>query len=368
MAAGFSSPPALPDQSLTLHGEILRAQVLEGVVDTFNWAHAEGPTAPLLSQEWADGQCSWANTAPAGPDAAATGVAQWRIPQVSPAHETLIVSTLCSQSNSPAEVGTKATFTINGDTADISPDFGAATFKHAELDFGQPVAGYADLTLDLTSPNGSITLTDITARFKRLTSALDNGPAGGVVGAYSPMGQAAVVADKPLCARRGRKIIHNAGVLLDYPRGVFCWSALRGIQQWSNAALAEDYARAFPRRMPVIVRPRLLAQGGVYRVWVRVVPHATDETEVHVFAGVLGQLGPNALAWGPSVASFYIDADGAQVPVWTSTTITLPELRQTALPWPNILLGFHPGPAAAPGAGFTGVTSAQVIGVSVWGA
>ncbi|RTL21345.1 MAG: hypothetical protein EKK55_16390 [Rhodocyclaceae bacterium] len=321
-----------------------------------------------MSQEWADGQCSWANTAPVGPDAAATGVAQWRIAQVSPAHETLIVSTLCSQSNNPAEVGTKATFTVNGDSGDISPDFGASTYKHLELDFGQPMAGYADLTLDLTSPNGSITLDDITARFKRLPSALDNGPAGGVVGAYSPMGQAAVVADKPLPARRGRKIIHNAGVLLDYPRGIFCWSALRGIQDWSNAAGAEDYARNFPRRSMVIVRPRLLAQGGVYTVWVRVVPDATDTTEVHVFAGELGGFGPRAVAWGPSRASITVNADAGQVPVWQSTTITLPETRQAALPWPNAVIGFHPGPAAAPGDGFLGYTSAQVIGVSIWGA
>lgn len=362
MAAGFTSPPTLPDQSLTLAGEVLRAQLVEDLVDTFNWAHAEGPTGPLLSQEWADGQCSWANTAPVGPDAAATGVAQWRIPQVSPGHQTLIVSTLCSQSNSPAEAGTKATFTINGDSGDISPDFGASTYKDLELDFGNPVAGYADLTMDLTSPNGSITLTDITARFKRLTSALVNGPAGGVVGAYSPMGQAAVVADKPLPARRGRKIIHNAGVLLDYPRGVFCWSALRGIQAWSNAALAEDYARNFPRRSVCTVRPRLLAQGGTYTVWVRVVPDAAADTYVFINAGTTND-NIQGNGWAARAASILVDPDAMQVPVWLTAQIRVPEVRQVGLPWLTAAVGFHPGQPL-----IQGFTTAQVIGLSIWGA
>jgi hypothetical protein len=365
VANSFTSPPTLPDQSLTLAGEVLRAQTLEAVVDTYNWAHAEGPTSPAVSQEWADGQCSWANTAPGGADAPATEVAVWRIPQVSPAHQTLTVSCLCSQSNNPAQAGTKATFTINGDSADISPDFGASTYKDVDLTFGQPGAGYADLQLDLTSPAGSITLEDITARFQRLTSALDNGPAGGVAGAYSPMGPSAVVADKPLAARRGRKIIHNSGVLLAYPRSVFCWSALRGIQAWSNAALAEDYARAFPRRSVMTVRPRLLAQGGTYTVWVRVVPDAAATRFVFVHAGSIAGNDPaqGAAGWGVAAATIEVAPDALQVPVWYTETIRVPETRTVGLPWLTAAVGIYPGTDH-----LRGYTTAQVIGLSIWGA
>lgn len=363
MAAGFASPPTLPDQSLTLPGEVLRAQLVSDLIETLNWSHGEGPTAPVLSQEWADGQCSWADTAPAGDDAPATGVAQWRIPQVSPGHQTLIVSTLCGQSNNPAQAGTVATFSINGDSGTISPVFGASTYQDLELDFGNPVAGYADLDLDLTSPAGSITLEDITVRFKRLPSALDTGPAGGAVGAFVPMGQAAVVDDKPMCARRGRKIIHNAGVLLDYPRSVFCWSSLRGIQEWSNAASAEDYARAFPRRTVCAVRPRLLAQGGTYTVWVRVVPDAAVDTYVFINAGNIAGDNVPGNGWAARAASILVEPDAAQVPVWYTAQIRLPEVRQVGLPWLTSAIGFEPGVPLV-----QGFTTAQVIGLSIWGA
>lgn len=365
MANSFSSPPTLPDQSLTLNGEVLRAQTFDAIVETLDWAHAEGPTAPMVSQEWPEGQCSWADSAGSG---AVAEVAQWRIPTVSPAHQTLIVSTLCSQSNDPAEGGTIATFEINGDSGTISPDFGASTYKHLELTYGQPVAGYADLTMGLASPNGSLTLEDVTARFERLPSPLDAGPAGGVVGAFTPMGRGRAAADMPAASRRGAKIIHNAGVLLDYPRSVFCWSALRGIQGWSNADGAEEYAAQFPRRCVVQVRPRLIAAGGEYTVWVRVVPHATDITEVHIFAG--GSLVGPGVTWGPGrpcVADIYVSADPAQVPVWRSSTIVLPEERFLALPWLTVALGFVPGPDPGVGAGYHGVTTAQVIGLSIWG-
>jgi hypothetical protein len=127
--------------------------------------------------------------------------------------------------------------------------------------------------------------------------------------------------------------------------------------------IRDSYARAFPRRSVCTVRPRLLAQGGTYTVWVRVVPDAADDTYVFVNAGNIAGDNIPGNGWAARAASILVEPDAAQVPVWYTAQIRLPEVRQVGLPWLTAALGIEPGAPLV-----QGYTTAQVIGLSIWGA
>lgn len=353
MANSFSSPPALPDQTLVLPGETLRATTFDNIVETLNWSHGEGPTSPLLSQEWADDQCSWSGVSDV------PNVAIWRIPKVSPAHQTLRVEFRASRSDAGG-VASSVTFNCLGDTVATVPAVGAYTRYSVDLVFDNPANGYGDLSLDLSSTVGSVTLRDVTAYFAPLTSALDAGPADGEdeADAYVPMGQGVAANDQSLPAVRGRRILENVGKLVEYPRSVFCWASLRGIQAWSPAAVAPDQMPELPHRAIVRVYPRHLAQGGVYTIHARVLPDTVATTRVLIHAGGIEGFFPGG--WGPPACEIEVPPADPASPIWVTGTMRIPESRFIGeIPWLTAAIGAWPGEPRA---------DAAILSLSGWGA
>lgn len=339
MANDFLEPSDLPDRVEGIAGQPLSSGLRRRLGRSQNWLHAAGPCGNVLSQSWAFSQCAW-NGAVQAKD-----VCVWRIPAM-PGHPTLNVRTLIE---SPFGGGT-ATLRLphTADSFGFAAVGGAGlTWGEAPLAFNFPAAGYADLHLDLVAA-GVIEVRNVAAAFAPLASPLAAGLADG---GFDPWGEDAANVDRVAPSADGHQLIRNGRILIDYPRTFMCWSAVRGVQSYAGAASAPDTMPKYPHRSVVLPTPGTIRDGGVARIWLRVLADEIVTDNVIVHAGPLAaHINVNGDRWGDPVLTFAVDPIADPNPlnriVWYEAEFTVPEGRwMRELPWHNVAVGLFPGDA-----------------------
>ena len=357
MANTFNSPPTLPDPTNVRVGTVLTGDPSPGdaidLAETLNYAHAEGPSAPVLSQAWGDGQCAW--------NGAAVTTAEWRVPQPSPDHQVYTIRMRASASAGPAAGQASITSVNTAAVYTAIPAGAAAAWYTGTVNIGQPGAGYDDLQLKLdASAGGDVTVESVTIWPSVKASPLAAGPAGGVaLTDFIPYGAASNAADYPASAKMGHKHLRNATALLAYPRMVFCWASLRKIQTYAPASAAAKQLQAIPYRQGAMVIPGTLRAGVSYRVWARCEPDAATDKYVRIYAGSLGPAG-FVTRWRNWLAEILVPFDPVQAVVWLTTTIRVTEevsVRQ--LPFYTSFFGTFGGVLDTD-------TTANLLSLSIW--
>lgn len=359
MANAFTSPSNLPDRSAGIAGADLSADLRDKLGDSQNWAHAEGPCGNMLTQNWGPGVFIY-NTV------LAQDVCVWRLPHI-PAHPTL---NLTLQARTYGTIGiASSTVTFRTITAADSASIvfagdEAFAFDDTTISFDGETDGYDDLHLDIAALNHTIEIRGVSAAFDALTSPLAAGPAE--ADGFVPWGATVAAADNAAPTSDGHRFISNGNILMDYPRGFMCWSAIRGIQGGPSSAPEE--MQEYDHRSIILPTPGTIARGSTAQVWVRVIADEVEFTEVEIHAGPLSRAIPtNGFRWGVPAATIVVSPIGEAAEedriTWVEAQISVAERRwQPSLPWSTAAIGIRPGEA------YTGrETSARVIGVSVWG-
>lgn len=343
----------LPARIEGMPGQYLTSQLRNSIGQAQNRQHAEGPCWNVLSQHFGETACRHNS-------ALVQDVCVWRLPAI-PGHPTLNLSI---QSSTYGHIGGAAGATITFRTTPAADSIaivhGAAVahqWDDQSITFGEPAAGYGDLHLDLAALGQQVEVIGVDAAFAPLTSPLPTVPAA--LGGFEPWGVNAAAVARAAPASDGRRALNNGAVLLDYPRGLYCWSAIRGTSTGSGPTVMP----AHPHRTVVLPTPRAIATDRLATVWLRVIADQVLDTRADIFAGSLETAETYfGRGWGPPIVSIDIPAINDPVEAnritWVDATLPITERRWlTEFPWLTVALGLRPG----------GLSTANVISASIWG-
>lgn len=223
--------------------EVLRASDLDGIPGLVNAALAECGTGTVISQEWADGQCSQNGAIPtqAGSE---VPIATWIIPAVSNKHDTLDLEVRAYGTSAEHEARVIFRSRIEGDEVeavlptltDTWTTVGSLGISSIEVAAGigddVPVE-YIDMYLQSESP-GAVLVRQVHGEINNLSSPL---PAERIDAAV-PIGTGRIAEGLPLTSKTGFDLILADEVLRTRPRLGLCWAGLNSLYT-SPAAVDE---------------------------------------------------------------------------------------------------------------------------------
>ena len=232
MSNSFTSSPTLVDPSRLTASQTIRSTEIARLSDLANYCFATGGTYNCVSQLYDDNSFCTNSTS-------FINMAQWLIPRISNAHNTLIVNlqAFCpTAANATAELdldfGTvKYTTQVSiTDQGRYNASFNTGTI----LVTGSQNEDHAILKLSLKAPTGQeVVLLGIQANWQALTSPLTTGELGQQNDIFTPQGQTRQGIDKPLSSRWGVEMLENINTLRRRPRVLFNWS---GVENTSSSS------------------------------------------------------------------------------------------------------------------------------------
>lgn len=296
---------------------------------TNNWLMARGGAGtPLVDQGWEGVAHQW--------NGAAQVSATWRVPTVSGAHLTVDVVVRYTQAIGAGQIRVLSA-TAGGAVAAATVVGGPAELTLAGL---AVAATYDDISLELTSAAGNLTIHDVMISAPYLANPL---PASAIDGA-EPMGVVTLGADLSHNARINKNLRTNLPILRQRPRVIACWSGLDPAvgQETLRSGMAH---RTLTRTWESSVR-----RGITYNA------HAYVRNLTAGAQRLVWQVGPLGLQTGDNVVAVAAGFTG-----WKTTTLALPDLPQVAgYPWEATSVGLDLGVQGYP-------TTCEVLRYSIWG-
>lgn len=329
--ANTSSTFDLPAPITVLAGTKLVAEEdsVEAMGLLNNWLMARGGAGtPLVDQGWDAAAHQW--------NGVAITSASWRVPTVSAAHLTVDVVVRYTQTVGAGQVRALSA-TAGGAVAAATVVGGPADLTLAGL---AVAATYDDVSLELTSGAGNLTIHDVMISAPYLADPL---PAAAIDGA-SPMGVVALSADRSHNARINRDGRTNAPILRQRPRVLACWSGL-------DPAVGQETLRSgMAHRTLVRTWEGSRRRGITYNAHAYVRNLTASAQRLVWHAGPLGaQDGRHVIAVGAGFTG------------WKTTTLTLPDEPQIrGYPWEATSVGLDLGIDGYP-------TTCEVLRYSIWG-
>lgn len=250
-------------------GQIVRGDSTQGLAAVQNWVHAELACGVVVSQAWDDSLCS-------ENPVSYTQVASWIIPVWDDSRTAIRID--YSASGPGAGAGVRFTSTNGADSATTATTGALADFTVASLDIADGGNGYEEVNMLLESSSTDVVVEDVSMEIIPLSSPLS----AGKVGNFTPQGQTAMSADRPLSQASGDEWIDNLGTYPSHQHVILCWSGL-------DITGANEYlTQGRTYTGPTPVHNGSEEAGLSYTAWVTTDADPSDDTKVVIIAGVDG--------------------------------------------------------------------------------
>jgi len=221
MSNSFTSPPTLASELTTVAGQPIAEGAVSSMAETANYLWAVGGTHNVLSQAWADGQCSQKGLTYAQ-------MLEYRLPVISNDHYDLHIHYIAAGSGSIRSTLTLGAATYSDEV--VSTGSGPHVIESTITITSASTETYATLSVEVKHDGVSSNrheLRCIAAHWVAKTSPVDTGARYlGTTDKYVPFGINRVGNDYPLSARFGVDMLRNIETLRKRPISYLSWSGV----------------------------------------------------------------------------------------------------------------------------------------------
>lgn len=221
MSNSFTSPPTLASELTTVAGQPIAEGAVTSMAETANYLWAVGGTHNVLSQAWADGQCSQKGLTYAQ-------MLEYRLPKISNDHYDLHIHYIAAGSGSIRSTLTLGAATYSDEV--VSTGSGPHVIESTITITSASTETYATLSVEIKHDGVSSNRHEIrciAAHWVAKTSPVDTGARYlGTSDKFVPFGINRVGNDYPLSARFGVDMLRNIETLRKRPISYLSWSGV----------------------------------------------------------------------------------------------------------------------------------------------